>query len=222
MLQGLADEDSEEAVRGDASCEPRPSAHSESSGFNPSLNYSFLSLPSSRWSASVIDQAPDTQPPLPEESTRCTHQITPQTTTCQYCGNTFSPQRLIAHQKPKNRGGPAPCTQRFPCTLPGEPGCNETFKHKRDRLRHREHVCKHTGSPAGPALGFRCRCSKIIKRWYQFKRHHDRCSAARTSNALYKCQCGRTFDTMAALEEHHKTEMGKAGRPRKPQSTQIE
>ncbi|KAI8635509.1 hypothetical protein F5Y19DRAFT_408072 [Xylariaceae sp. FL1651] len=140
---------------------------------------------------------------------------------CEHCGQTFSPQRLAAHQKPKNRGGAAPCALRFPCALPGEPGCDKSFAHKRDRLRHRAAVCKHLRPQGGPEPGFQCRCSKTIKRWYQFKRHHNKCGAVGVSRATYLCQCGMVFDNFVALEEHHvRTEMGKAGRPRKHRLTQ--
>ncbi|KAI8954118.1 hypothetical protein F4801DRAFT_534409 [Xylaria longipes] len=141
--------------------------------------------------------------------------MTPRMKTCEFCGNKFPPQRLTAHQKPKNKGGHAACTLRFPCALPGELGCSKTFAHKRDRLRHRETVCKYARTTAGPEPGFKCRCSKTIKRWYQFKSHHTKCRAAEKSTTPFMCQCHVAFNTMAALEEHHETEKGKAGRPRK-------
>ncbi|KAI0447864.1 hypothetical protein F4803DRAFT_497936 [Xylaria telfairii] len=137
--------------------------------------------------------------------------------TCEYCGHTFSPQRLSTHQKPKNNGGCAPCTLRFPCTLPSEPGCSKTFAHKRDRLRHRETVCKNARPGAALEPGFKCRCGKTIKRWYQFKSHQTKCRADKDSKALFVCGCRESFNTMVALEEHHETEKGRAGRPRKKQ-----
>ncbi|KAI0555534.1 hypothetical protein F4679DRAFT_578919 [Xylaria curta] len=128
----------------------------------------------------------------------------------------------VSHQKPANKGGHAPsCTLRFPCTLPGEPGCGKTFAHQRDRLRHRETVCKHAHPGAGPSPGFQCTCGKIIKRWYQFKSHYARCHTTELSTKPLVCKCRESFYTMAALEEHHETEKGRAGRPRKTDPPQC-
>ncbi|KAI0200398.1 hypothetical protein F4808DRAFT_429740 [Astrocystis sublimbata] len=144
---------------------------------------------------------------------------------CKHCGHTFSPSRLKAHQNPRGKRGGALCTLRFPCSLPNEPGCDETFAHERDRLRHRKSVCKIAVPSSESAPGFKCRCGKTIKRWYQFKSHHARCRAAKISQTPFVCQCHDVFNTMSDLERHHETEKGKPGRPRKistPKNDNIE
>ncbi|KAI1326321.1 hypothetical protein F5Y16DRAFT_410966 [Xylariaceae sp. FL0255] len=122
---------------------------------------------------------------------------------------------MSTHQRPKRKGGPAPCTVRFNCAQPGESGCAQTFAHKRDRERHRATVCKQTRAHHQAKPGFRCRCSKTIKRWYQFKKHHSQCRESTISHGPYACQCGALFANIDALSEHHKSEMGRAGQPRK-------
>jgi hypothetical protein len=189
---------------------PSPSAPlgrpDSSSSFTP---LSSTSLPLSGLAAR---HASCSQWPSPNE---ITHQVTPQTALCEYCGRSFSPQRLLTHQKPKYNGGSAPCTVRFSCAQPGEPGCVQTFAHRRDRMRHRSTVCEYTRSDRKSQQGFRCCCTKTIKRWYQFKKHRENCNANSHDLSPYMCQCGVSFNKMSDLEKHHKSEMGKAGRPRK-------
>ncbi|KAI1113615.1 hypothetical protein F5Y14DRAFT_206020 [Nemania sp. NC0429] len=170
-----------------------------------------LSHPSPLSSAPAA-QTPSSQPLTPHDTTIA---VAPQVTLCVYCGRSFSPQRLITHQRPKRNGDPPPCTVRYSCEQPGEPGCDRSFAHKRDRERHRTTVCKQTQAHGQLKSGFQCCCKKTIKRWYQFKKHHDRCSVSHQNPGVYTCQCGASFTDMNALTEHHKSEMGKPGRPRK-------
>ncbi|KAI1478000.1 hypothetical protein F4774DRAFT_180929 [Daldinia eschscholtzii] len=182
-----------------------PSSSSPSSfpSFNPST-------PSSSQSASG-----DTLQPSIPSSKNEPIQIPPQLRACEYCGRVFSPQRLVTHQKPKQKSGVPPCTVRYPCAQPGEPGCNKTFVHRKDRMRHRSTVCKHLRTYHGLEPGFKCRCGKTVKRWYLLKNHYQTCRAPTQHESRYICQCNASFKCITSLEEHHRSEMGKVGRPRK-------
>lgn len=132
---------------------------------------------------------------------------------CEYCNKVFPYQRLEDHQRSTRHGGLPTCVPTFPCSKPGEPGCEKVFKDLRDRLRHRKKSCRHTMSETT----FKCRCGRTVKRWDQFKKQHSKCNATALSYTHYACDCtpAHEFADFSDLEKHQKSKMGKKGRPRK-------
>lgn len=140
---------------------------------------------------------------------------------CTVCGKSYARRFAVRHTSKKD--GSPPCAAQFPCQEEGGSGCDKTFKNKKDRLRHRQKSCKALLCTST----FTCRCGKTNKRWDQFKKHFDNrgaCHLPPMPGQLLSCDCeqAHTFSSLAGLEEHHKSTMGKAGRPRKDKPTSKE
>jgi hypothetical protein len=164
---------------------------------------------------SSISIPPEQPPSLPSSSCLLDTRATSQVFKCKYCDRRFSPQRMQAHLKPSQKGAPPPCSIRFPCDQPGEPGCEKIFIRRRDRMRHRLTVCEHTRNDDATQPVFQCRCGKKVKRWYLLKNHQSACQSQPACGGPYICQCDAIFQDFATFEAHHKTEMGRPGRPPK-------
>lgn len=129
---------------------------------------------------------------------------------CEHCNKLFSSKGLKDHQKPTRETCTPCCTLSFPCSTPGDPGCEKVFKDLRSRLRHRMKSCKHFSSNSA----FKCCCGRTVKRWDQFKKRHAECKA-KSPDHHYRCDCAKAleFTDFQGLEEHQISNMGKKGRP---------
>lgn len=184
------------------------------SGLTPATSDSLVpclqSSQSSRSPSSAISSCP---PLLPTDTPNSVssapsfelnfHLAPPQYQGCVICGKQFSAERFRSHTK---------LCKRHCCLATG---CGKYFSDTGSLKRHQKE-CPHIERNQ-PLSSYKCVCHKTFPRWDKFVAHHRRRTCKALPGSLYVCQCGLALASIELFEAHHKTELRKAGRPRKQQ-----
>lgn len=150
------------------------------------------------------DARPDTPPQNPKIPISRLKQL------C--CGREYEPHALRIHRQRHHFD-----KRKWPLARSGlacSAGCGVSFRCQRSLDRHLRTACRLAGGPTSAQKPvWQCACTKSFVRWDKFLTH--KCGALSGRGGIYTCVCEAEFSDRALFEQHHKTEIGKAGRKSK-------